>query len=65
MNKRKFQLIGSFILLMIGSAGILTFLRMFLQKENIKPWIITLLLSVLLVIKEIVIIIQHLKKSIK
>lgn len=59
MKKRNLQLIGSIILLIIGVLGILSFIGLLIKGENMTRWILTLLLSVILVIKEIIVIIRY------
>lgn len=59
MKKRKLQLIGSIILLIIGVLGILSFIGLLIKGENMIRWILTLLLSVILVVKEIIAIIRY------
>lgn len=59
VKKRKLQLIGSIILLIIGILGILSFIGLLVKGENMTRWILTLLLSVILVVKEIIAIIHY------
>lgn len=59
MKKRNLQLIGSIILLIIGVLGILSFIGLLIKGENMTRWILTLLLSVILAIKEIIAIIRY------
>lgn len=59
MKKRKLQLIGSIILLVIGVLGILSFIGLLIKGENMTRWILTLLLSVILAIKETIAIIRY------
>ena len=59
MKKRNLQLIGSIILLIIGVLGILSFIGLLIKGENMTRWILTLLLSVILVVKEIIAIIHY------
>lgn len=59
MKKRNLQLIGSIILLVIGVLGILSFIGLFIKGENMTRWIITLLLSVILVIERVIAIIHY------
>ena len=63
MKKRNLQLIGSIILLIIGVLGILSFIGLLIKGENMTRWILTLLLSVILVIKGIIAIIRHIAIS--
>lgn len=59
VKKRKLQLIDSIILLIIGILGILSFIGLLVKGENMTRWILTLLLSVILVVKEIIAIIHY------
>lgn len=59
MKKRNLQLIGSIVLLVIGVLGILSFIGLLIKGENMTRWILTLLLSMILVIKEIIVIIRY------
>ena len=59
MKKRNLQLIGSIVLLVIGVLGILSFIGLLIKGENMTRWILTLLLSVILVVKEIIAIIHY------
>lgn len=59
MKKRNLQLSGSIVLLVIGVLGILSFIGLLIKGENMTRWILTLLLSMILVIKEIIVIIRY------
>lgn len=59
MKKRNLQLSGSIVLLVIGVLGILSFIGLLIKGENMTRWILTLLLSIILVIKEIIVIIRY------
>lgn len=59
LDKRKLQFIGSVILLIIGILGILTFIGLLVRGEDMTRWMLTLLLSVILVIKEIIVMIHY------
>ncbi len=59
MKKRNLQLSGSIVLLVIGVLGILSFIGLLIKGENMTRWILTLLLSMILVIKEIMVIIRY------
>ena len=59
MKKRNLQLSGSIVLLVIGVLGILSFIGLLIKGENMTRWILTLLLSNILVIKEIIVIIRY------
>lgn len=56
MKKRNLQLSGSIVLLVIGVLGILSFFGLLIKGENMTRWILTLLLSMILVVKEIMVI---------
>lgn len=59
MKKRNLQLSGSIVLLVIGVLGILSFIGLLIKGENMTWWTLTLLLSMILVIKEIIVIIRY------
>ena len=59
MKKRNLQLSGSIVLLVIGVLGILSFIGLLIKGENMTRWTLTLLLSMILVIKEIIVIIRY------